>query len=160
LALDALTEVYPDARLVMLHRDPTVVSASVCSLIRTLSSTFSDADHTRYIASHWIEMLETMIERVDNFRTTRPDHAIVDVHYADLVTDPVGTVERIYTASGTQLSEVAAAAMRQYVADHPKGQFGSHGYNLRDFGLEEGAIRERFADYVRGHDVPVEYQAG
>ncbi len=43
--LDALTAVYPDARLVLLHRDPVVLAASVCSLITTLTKTFSDADH-------------------------------------------------------------------------------------------------------------------
>ena len=37
IALDALTAVYPDARLVLLHRDPVVLCASVCSLISTLS---------------------------------------------------------------------------------------------------------------------------
>ena len=46
LHLDALTATYPDARLVLMHRDPTVLCASVCSLITTLTGTFSDADHT------------------------------------------------------------------------------------------------------------------
>ena len=49
LALDALTAVYPDARLVLLHRDPVVLSASVCSLIHTVSA-FSEVDHRDYIA--------------------------------------------------------------------------------------------------------------
>ena len=42
--------VYPDARLVLLHRDPVVLTASVCSLIDTLSSTtvpmLSESNHS------------------------------------------------------------------------------------------------------------------
>src|SRR5438105_829340 len=98
LNLEALTAVYPDARLVLLHRDPVVLCASVCSLIHTLSGTFSDADHRAYIAEHWVAMLEESVQRIDDFRAARPDHPMVDVHYADLMRDPVGAVESIYSA--------------------------------------------------------------
>ena len=64
IALDALTAVYPDARLVLLHRDPVELCASVCSLIAELSSCFSDADHRAYIAEHWVAMLEESISRI------------------------------------------------------------------------------------------------
>ena len=53
---------YPDARLVLLHRDPTVLCASACSLISTLTGTFSDADHTAYIAEHWTRLLDESID--------------------------------------------------------------------------------------------------
>ena len=75
IALEHLTAVYPDARLVLLHRDPVVLTASVCSLITTLSSTFTDVDHRAYIAEHWPAMLETSIGRVNAFRDAHPDHS-------------------------------------------------------------------------------------
>ena len=84
LNLEALTAVYPDARLVLLHRDPVVLCASVCSLITTLSGTFTDADHRAYIAEHWVTMLEESVRRIDAFRAAHPEHPIVDVQYADL----------------------------------------------------------------------------
>ena len=65
LALDALTAVYPDARLVVLHRDPVMLTASVCSLIHTMSSAFSDVDHRDYIRDHWTRTLEDCIAGVD-----------------------------------------------------------------------------------------------
>ena len=42
LFLDALTTVYPDAQLVMTHRDPVEVVGSACSLIRHVRPMFSD----------------------------------------------------------------------------------------------------------------------
>jgi hypothetical protein len=156
IALEALTAVYPDARLVMLHRDPVVLCASVCSLIRTLSSTFTDFDHVPYIAEHWPAMLETSIERIGAFRAAHPEHPVVDVQYADLVGDPVATVGRIYEATGTSLDDTAAAAIASYVDANPKGKFGTHRYDLAEFGLGAGEIAERFAGYVERYNVMLE----
>ncbi len=160
IALDELTAVYPDARLVMLHRDPVVLSASVCSLISCLSGTFSDANHTEYIAEHWTTMLEESVRRVDEFRLAHPEHPIVDVQYADLVQDAVRTVADIYEACGTVLSETAHIAMTRFVEANPKGRFGAHGYDLAEYGLDADSLRQRFAGYVERYDIQPERAAG
>lgn len=156
IALEALTAVYPDAQLVLLHRDPAVLCASACSLLSTLTGTFSDTDHTSYIAEHWTRMLEVSIERIEAFRRAAPARRIIDVQYADLVSDPVGTVEAIYAGCGRELSPQARQAVCAYVNAHPRGRFGAHGYRLQDYGLDQGEVRERFADYVARYDVPFE----
>jgi Sulfotransferase family len=160
IALDALTAVYPDARLVLVHRDPVVLSASVCSLISTLSGTFTDADHTAYIAEHWTATLEESIRRIDGFRDAHPEHPIVDVQYADLIRDPVATARAVYAGCNTELSAGADRAIAQYVATHPKGALGAHRYEVRELGLDPAALRERFAGYVERYDVAAEYSAG
>jgi hypothetical protein len=159
IALDALTAVYPDARLVLLHRDPVVLCASVCSLISTLSGTFSDADHQRYIAEHWTAMLEESVHRIDAFRVAHPEHPILDLQYADLVRSPLATVETLYARLGDELDDQGAAEMSAYVDAHPKGEFGVHGYDLSEFGLNGDELAERFADYVARHEIPTERAA-
>jgi Sulfotransferase family len=161
LNLEALTAVYPDARLVLLHRDPVVLCASVCSLIHTLSATFSDADHRAYIADHWVTMLEESIRRVDAFRVAHPEHPIVDVAYRDLVQDPVTTVASIYAAAGNatddgELDPRALEAMTAYVAAHPKNRLGVHTYDLAEFGLAPAELAERFSGYIDRYDVAPE----
>ena len=156
IALDALTAVYPDAQLVLLHRDPVVLCASVCSLIRALSGTFSDGDHGAYIAEHWTAMLETSVTRINAFRDAHPEIPIVDVQYADLVQDPVATVAGIYAATGAELDDAGRLAMSDYVGANRKGKFGVHGYDLTDFGLDGDALAERFAGYIERYDVPRE----
>jgi hypothetical protein len=156
IALESLTAVYPDARLVLLHRDPVVLTASVCSLISTLSSTFSDADHRPYIGEHWPAMLEESIRRIDAFRAAHPERTIVDVQYADLVGDPVATVAAIYRGCGDELDDVGAAAIGAYVDAHPKGQFGAHRYDVTEYGLDPDELAERFAGYVERYAVPRE----
>ena len=160
LNLEALPAVYPDAQLVLLHRDPIVLCASVCSLIHTLSRTFSDADHRAYIAEHWVAMLEESVHRIDRFRTTHPEHPIVDVQYDDLTRDPVGTVDTIYGAldpsARAGLDAQTRAAMTAYVAAHPKDGLGVHGYDLTEFGLDPAQLAERFSGYVARYDIPSE----
>jgi hypothetical protein len=39
---------------------------------------------------------------------------------------------------------------------HPKTEFGTHGYDLAEFGLEASELAERFAGYVDRYDLAVE----
>ncbi len=157
IALEALTAVYPDARLVLLHRDPVVLSASVCSLINTLSSTFSDADHRAYVAEHWTAMLEESVRRIDAFRAAHPEHPILDVQYTDLVQDPVGAVGRIYGAFDIELSDTAHDAVAAYADAHPKGKLGTHRYDLTEFGLDAAELSDRFSGYIDRYQVAAEH---
>lgn len=156
IALPALSAEYPDATFVVLHRDPAVLAASVCSLIRTLSGTFTEADHTAYIAQRWPDVLEQCIDRLAAFRDAQPGFPIVDVQYRDLVTDPVATVASIYEATGSPLSDDAASRIAAYVAANPKGKHGAHRYDLGEFGLTPDGMRERFAGYIERYEVPLE----
>lgn len=159
LALDALTATYPDARLVLLHRDPVALVGSVCSLIEVMSSTFSDADHRAYVAEHWSDTLEESVTRIEDFRARRPEHPIHDVHYADLVRDPVGTVAGIYDALGLEPGAGAFDEMDGHVRARPRGGFGTHAYDIGRFGLTESGLRERFAPYAERYGVEVERHA-
>lgn len=156
LNLEALHAVYPDARLVVTHRDPTVVVASVCSLVTTLTRTFSDADHHLYIGRHWTQMLERSVEGLNRFRDANPGVKIVDVHYADMNRDPLGTIGRIYAEFGEVLEGETLAAMTRRLDVRTKGRFGKHGYALTDYGLNEGEILERFTPYIERYGIPLE----
>jgi hypothetical protein len=148
IALPALAAEYPDAKLVLLHRDPTVLCASACSLISTLTGTFSDADHTAYINERFPRIFEVSMARVSEFRDRRPDIRFCDIGYDDLVRDPVGTVDRIYRTFDEELSPEAERRMADYAAANPKGTHGTHSYDAASLGLDVGALRERFEPYT------------
>jgi len=157
IALEELTAVYPDAHLVLLHRDPVVLSASVCSLINTLSGTFTDADHRAYVAEHWTAMLEESMHRIDAFRAAHPEHPILDLQYADLVRNPLDTVQRIYDSCGIEVTDSARDAIAAYIDAHPKGKFGKHGYDASEFGLDAAELSDRFSGYIDRYQVAAEH---
>jgi len=156
LALDALVDTYPDARLVLLHRDPVALVGSVCSLVKVMSSTFSDADHRDYIAAHWQDTLEEMVRRIDDFRSRRPEHPVLDVAYADLARDPLGTLTSVYDGLGLEPGPGAFAAVERHLAEHPRREFGSHSYDVGEFGLTDAGVRARFRGYSERYDVEPE----
>lgn len=159
LAMDGLTALYPDAKLVVTHRDPVKTLASTCSLIESLSGTFSDAHVRSYIAEIWTDTVDAMINRTLDFRDAHPEVQFVDLFYDDFVADPVAAVGRLYDELGRELTPGAEQAMREMAAREPQHKFGRHTYSLADIGLHRKTVEDRFARYferfpqVRKEDV-------
>lgn len=154
LFLDALLAQYPDARLVMTHRDPVIVVASLCSLARSLGGTFSDVDHADDLVRTWTHVAETLVQRVMAFRDRHGDDRFVDVAYDDLVADPMGTVEGVMAHFGEPLSGPAATSMRRYLAEDPHERLGRHQYSVAEERIDADALTRRFGDYTARFAVP------
>jgi hypothetical protein len=112
---------------------------------------------SRDAARHHIGVHIQDARRIDAFRDAHPEHPIVDVQYADLVTDPAGTVASIYRAVGDELDDTGARAIAAYLEAHPRGEFGAHRYDVSQYGLDAGALAERFAAYTDRYAVPREH---
>jgi hypothetical protein len=149
----ALFQVYPDAGVILTHRDPLEVVGSLASLTTALRSTFSDDVEPVRVGS---EMTRRWAEGLDRALRVRDEGVIAaerffDVRYVDLLRDPLGSVRRIYRHFDLALTRAAEERMRRFLAQHPKDKHGRHRYTLGEFGLdpdEEGAryraYRERF----------------
>jgi len=131
-ALNELLATYPDATFVVTVRDPATVLASTCSLVRSLSGTFTDADHSDYITKHWAAVLEELNRRVDGVRGRDPatNARFLDVDYDELVADPVAVARQVYDHIGAELTDSTVAAMRAYVAENQQHKHGRHTYTV------------------------------
>jgi hypothetical protein len=148
LFLDAVVATYPDARLVMTHRDPVTVVTSLCSLARTLGGTFSDDDHTTDLAATWTDVAGAITDRVMAFRDRHPAQPVADVTYSELVADPIAVVARILEQFDEMLSPAAEAGMRAYLSQDPHRGFAPHRYTPADVGLDPGAVADRLGVYA------------
>jgi hypothetical protein len=153
LYLDDLIAVYPDAQLIMTHRNPVEVVGSFCSLIETVRATFSDAVDLRRIGEDALDTFSEMIRRCDTFRRRHGHEAIHDLQYAELMADPIGQMRTIYRRFGEPWTQAAEQAMTERLAKNPQGRFGQHSYSLEAYGLSSGAVLERFQNYCRGFDL-------
>jgi hypothetical protein len=147
--LDALFAVYPDANVVMTHRDPTEVVASVSSLHHVLRRAFCRGIEARDVGPEVTEMLAGDIRRGLAARDggVAAAERFLDVRYADLVHDPMAVARRIYQHFEMALGGDAEARMRAYVAASPKDQHGVHEYSLEQFALDERTEAARYAAY-------------
>jgi hypothetical protein len=145
-ALDALLAVYPDALIVQTHRAPDVAIASVCSLAAQASAGWSGTFTGEVIGRHQLELWASGLERFGAERARHDPARFFDVAYTDLVADPVGTAEAVYTHFGLPFSGAAADAMRALSTGGRAG--ASHRYTLADFGLTQEQVVERFGPAI------------
>ena len=154
LFLDSLTTIYPDAQLVMTHRDPVEVVGSACSLIRHVRPMFSNTVDLREIADQMIDTFDHMIVRQDAFRDRHGKTSIYDIQYADQLRDPIGQMRKLYAYFGERFTLEAEAAMIKLLAEQPQGRHGRHSYSLEEFGLSEAGVRNHFRDYCERYNIP------
>lgn len=159
-ALDALRAVYPDARLVFVHRDPVKVLLSVAKLTEVLRRPFTRRVDPlaigRQESVRWLDGARRMIAAGE----ADTGSAICHVHYLDLVSDPVATVEQVYQHFGMELRPAAAQAMGRFVAEKPNGGYGRHRYHFEDHGLDPDAEREKFRPYMLHFGIEPEAEHG
>ncbi len=154
LFLDALTEVYPDAQLVMTHRDPVDVVGSACSLIKNVRSMLSDKVDLAYIGESMMNTFEIMIQRSETFRAKHSQNSIYDIQYHEVMADPFAEMKKLYAHFDEELSAEAAASMTAFLANNPKGKHGKHEYSLEEYGLNKDMVRERFKGYCDKYSIP------
>ncbi|WP_460854197.1 sulfotransferase family protein [Pseudomaricurvus hydrocarbonicus] len=153
LFLDDLTQVYPDAQLVMTHRDPVEVVGSCCSLIKNVRMMLSDNVDLHSIGETMMDTFTLMVERTLAYKEKHGWDAIYDLQYVDVMRDPIGEIKKMYAALDEPWSATAESAMTTYLNNNPKGQFGKHEYNLEEYGLTRQIVRERFADYCQRFNI-------
>lgn len=154
--LGALLDVFPDARIVQLHRDPVRVIGSFCSLTAHFYGVGSDEVDRRSIGATWPAVWAEGLDRMVAVRDARGSSAFLDVHYADLLADPLAVVRRIYAQLDLEFTPDAEAAMRAHLASNSQDAHGVHRYDLRDFGIDPGTERDRFERYRERFAIPEE----
>jgi sulfotransferase family protein len=158
--LDAITEVYPDVRFVMTHRDPVKAIPSAVSFITTLYPPGAHAAHDMHeLGPHYAEHLRVGLElEIDGRRRIGPDR-VLDVHHRAYVADPMGLLERVYEFVGLELDATTRRAMEQWHATHHSGAHGTHQYRVEDFGLSEAQLRSDFKFYTDEYGIELDGSA-
>jgi hypothetical protein len=154
LFLNELATVYPDAQLVMTHRDPVEVVGSACSLIRLVRPMFSDHVDLREIAQQMIRTFDLMIARQDAFRDRHGEKAIYDIQYSEQLRDPIGQMRQLYEHFGETFTPAASEAMTRLMSRSPQGKHGKHEYSLAEFGLNADGVRHHFREYCERYEIP------
>ena len=148
-ALEAIKAVYPDARMIFVHRDPVKVLLSQAQLTEVLRRPFTRVLDPKSLGPHesrrWLDGTKRMMAVGDDAGLSEP---VCHVHHLDLITDPVTTVETVYRHFGMTLPAQSAREIERYVAAKPKGGYGSHSYRFEDHGLDEAEERARFRPYM------------
>lgn len=157
-ALDDLRNVYPDARLVFVHRDPVRVLASVAKLTEVLRRPFARRidrlEIGRQVSASWLAGAEKMC----GLAATRD--SVLHLHYRQVVSSPLDAVRALYRYSDLVLSEEAEERMRRWLRSANNVSRPRRNYRLAEFGLDPRLLRERFARYTDTFGIESEYSEG
>lgn len=149
MRLPELFEVYPDARIIMTHRDPASVVTSTASLISSVRSLYSDHEDPFVTGK---EQLQTWSLYFKRFLAARQklgkEDQIIDLKFEDFAKDQVGTVRNIYEHFNWELSDIALVHFEEFLMQNPKDKNGVHYYTPETFGLSREIINKEFPEYL------------
>ena len=156
--LPALFRAYPDAHVVITHRDPLRVIGSLCNLMAALH--WMRSDHVDYgaIVRAMSFGFPFLCERVMQQRDTGelPNERIHDVLYHDLTQAPIESVRKLYAGFGRALAPAAEARMRAFLEGRRHGKRGTHDYAFESTGLDRDTERQKYTAYLERYGVPAE----
>jgi len=155
LHLDSFMRAFPDARVVMLHRDPAVTIPSMCYLLESLyGSYFRPGTWDRRTLGPFVcSLYQLMTQRLLQYRDTHPEKAsqFLDIRFTELESDPIGQVQRIYRTLGIDLDPSLPAKLQSYLATNQRHQHGKPDYSLAKYGLTPEELASSFATYRARH---------
>jgi hypothetical protein len=149
---EALVEVFPDARLICLSRDPAKVIASSASLVFEQRRIHSDTVEARDIGPEWLARTVARQASLAEARRRHPEVPAFDLHYDAMNADWEGVMHRLYRFLEMDLTLKTRTAMRRYMGK-AKAHRG-HVYRLEDYGLDEQMVRAAFAQSERALSTP------
>jgi hypothetical protein len=155
--LDLVFSVYPDAWVVLNHRDP----------LKTVPSGMSTLAATRWMRSNR-DNYDDLLALAGNARNDMmmdvyrrrqagelPDR-FVDLHFSDLMQEPISALESLYQKTGKNFSDSYRHAIQDYLNHKPKNKHGKHSYAPEDWGLNTATLKEEAQPYLSSFNVKTE----
>lgn len=149
MAMDTVLDVFPNAKIVMTHRDPVATVPSYCSMEASLYKMGSDDITNPMIGAYWQDRLANWLDRFMAARQKSGDARFVDVAYKNLLENPVEEGLRVLSETNIPLTEDMRENMSEWIEANKREHRAPHKYTLRDFGLTGENIGQEFAPYTQ-----------
>ena len=133
--LDAVLEEFPDARILLLAREPAEVMASSASLVWNQQRIQSNAADPLRIGREWRRKTMLREERAHAVLKRQSSSDMLRIDFADLNADWVHEIRRIYDHFDLPLTPAILARMRGVARSEVHR---GHRYSPRQFGLDAG----------------------
>lgn len=143
--LDALLTVFPDARLVWVHRDPKDVVPSCCGLAAVNQRTLFGSYDPERVGAWVLQRLSQGLAQGLSARARHPQARFADVRYRSLASDPVATVKQLYGHLSLPFSTDFEGLLREKARRVSRAS--PYRWELSEFGLDRHKVDGAFADY-------------
>ena len=152
-----LLTTFPDATIVVTHRDPVAVVQSTITMLTYGARTAYRTTRPEWYRDYWTDRIGRLLDASMRDRHRLPADRTVDVFFDEYMADEIGTLQRVYDCAGIELNDLTRAEIEAYRAAHPRGKEGRVVYDLRrDFSTTPDAVRSRFRGYLDRFPVRIE----
>lgn len=146
--LAPLKAAFPDAKLVITHRDPVAVIRSLTTMLSYSDRIRRDPVDPPGLARHWIARIERLLRACIEQRDCWGADQSLDVLFHEYMGDQEATLRRVYDMAELDLTAEAESALLGYLNENPRHQHGRVIYDLEGvFEADVAAMRERFGFY-------------
>ncbi|MFY7838196.1 MAG: sulfotransferase family protein [Novosphingobium sp.] len=146
--LAAIKAVFPDATMVISHRDPVDVLCSLTTMLGYSDRTRRDPVDPPALAALWTDRIERLLRECVDQRDAFGAAQSIDVLFHEYMGDQEGMARRVYALAGLDLPPETEAKLLGYLSDNPRHAHGKVVYDLEGvFGVDVAALRQRFAFY-------------
>jgi hypothetical protein len=154
--IEALLAAFPDVRIVWAHRDPFKATASFLSMNHLAKSMVVTQPEVATFASTVLEQMRAHVDRPLAARRRIGDDRFFDLHYADLLRDPIGQMRALYEWAGDDLTPDVEKDMLAWLDRNPQHRFGVRPYSLDTYGLTVGDLAPIFDEYLSVFEIELE----
>ncbi len=155
--LPVLKKVFPDATVVITHRDPVAVIQSAVTMTGYNQRFYRNQVEPEKLLEYWTDRIEHLLRACVADRHVWPEAQSFDSYFHEFMADDMGQIGKIEDKAGLPFTPAVKAQIAQFLADHPRGKEGRVLYNLkRDFGTDPAELRKRFQFYFDAFPVKAE----
>lgn len=141
--LDQFTIVFPDTKIVWMHRSIEHCIPSFLSMLYFSRCMFSDNVNQDAIKNHWLRKLAAMLHSGVKFRKDFPDK-IIDVSFSDFMENEKLILSDIIA----QMPCIAENLHKSKDNINERKYKSKHMYNLKDWDLDVPGLKSQFSEYV------------
>ena len=152
--LAPLKAAFPDATLVITHRDPVAVIRSLTTMLAYGDRIRRDPVDPPGCARHWADRIERLLRECLAQRDAWGPEQSLDGLFHEYMADQEGVLRQVYDLAGLELTPAAEASLLGYLAENPRHQHGRVIYDLEGvFEVDVARLRERFQFYYDRYPV-------
>ncbi len=152
-----LMETFPDATIVVTHRDPVSVIQSAATMLTYGARMTYTRPRPDFYLEYWTDRVKRLLAAFVRDRDLLPSGRTVDVLFHEFMADDFGMVERLFDVADLPMTKESRMQMQHYLRSHPRGKEGQILYDLRgDFDASPEEVRQPFEFYLNEVDVRIE----
>jgi len=149
--LEILLSVFPQAQVILTHREPAQTIPSMASMAHTLWQIYSDQPDPRSAGRQWNSRMARGIHHTMQVREQEDAKRFLDIHFADTVAQPMEVLAKVYQFAGLPFTEKARAQAQQWLSSNGREKRAGHDYTLETFGLSDQQMQADYAQYRARH---------